>query len=99
MADRTAFFSMVADVGHDPAITSVLQEGAEIYRSDVERLVEKAKAEGQVREDLDTRLLALGVVGVVAQYANHHRAGRLRCDVDELAEFVGTWVVNALSGG
>ena len=99
MADRMSFFAVVADVGHDPELAPVLQEGAEIYTTDVERLVEKAKAEGQIREDLDTRLLALGVVGTVAQFANHQRTGRISMDPDALATFVGDWVVRALAAG
>jgi AcrR family transcriptional regulator len=100
MSEHTSFFSVVADAGRhagrDAAIATVLAEGAAIYTADVERLIDKAKADGQIPEDADSHLLALGVVGSVAQFAHHQRAGRVELDGDELAGFVGTWVVRAL---
>jgi AcrR family transcriptional regulator len=98
LAERTAFFAAVADVGRDAAIAAVLAEGFEVYTADVERLIDKAKADGSVAEDADSRLLALGVVGAVSWFANAQRTGRAERPVDELAGFVGAWVVNALRG-
>ena len=42
-------------------------------------------------------LLALGVVGTVGYYGHFHRTGRADLPVDELAAFVGRYVVWALA--
>ena len=44
-----------------------------------------------------TLLLALGVVGSVAYYGHFHRTRRADLPVDELAAFVGRYVVRALA--
>jgi len=45
----------------------------------------------------DARQLAVGVVGVVTSYGRARRTGRLRIEVDELADLVGRTVVRALA--
>ena len=99
MSEHGAFFAVVRDVGRDGAITPVLAESAEVYTGDIERLVEKAKADGQIAEDLDTHLLAVGVLSLVSTFANQRRLRQLDLDVDHLARFVGDFVVRALTGG
>jgi AcrR family transcriptional regulator len=98
MSEHMAYFGVIAEIGRDAALAPVLAEGTEIYIGDVERLIEKAKAEGQVPEDADSRLLAVGVSGSVSQFAHYQRTGRIAVPVDELAAFVGSWVVRALGG-
>ncbi len=98
MSEHTAFFAVVADVGRDAAIAPVLAEAAEIYTIDVERLIDKAKADGQIPEDADSRLLALGVLATVSQFAHYQRTGRVALDAETLGRFVGAWVVSALRG-
>ena len=39
----------------------------------------------------------LGVLGAVSSYSNAWRSGRVDMSAQELAEFVGDWVVRALS--
>jgi AcrR family transcriptional regulator len=97
MSDHMSFFALVADAGRDAAIAPVLAEGADIYSKDVEQLIEKAKADGQIPEDADTTLLALGVLATVSQFAHYQRTGRVQLPSDELAAFVGHWVVRALT--
>ena len=59
--------------------------------------MKEAQAAGQVPEDRDPQLLALGVVGAVAHFSHFHRSVRIDLDVDALARFVGEWVTAALA--
>jgi AcrR family transcriptional regulator len=97
MAEHHGFFAFLDAERSDEAIAAVLREGSEIYIGDVERLVLEAQRMGQIPEDADTRLLAVGVLGAVSHFAGFHRSGRLDLPVDRLAAFVGDWVVGALS--
>jgi len=63
----------------------------------VVRLVRDAQAQGLV-PDGDPRLYVVGVLGVVSSFSHALRNGSLEVDVDELAAFVGGWVMRALSG-
>ena len=47
--------------------------------------------------DEDPRLLAYGVVGTVGYYGHFHRTGRMPIGQDELAAFVGRFVVCSLA--
>ena len=38
------------------------------------------------------------MLGAVGHFSHFHRSGRITIDVDELATFVGQWVVQALAG-
>jgi AcrR family transcriptional regulator len=96
MAEHRAFFSLLEVEQHH--LDGVLREGREVHLSDTERLVKDAQAAGQVDDGLDPGLLALGVVGAVGYFSHFHRSGRAGGDVDELARFVGRWVVQALAG-
>jgi len=98
MSEHMAFFAVVRDVGKEGVIAPVLSESADVYTGDIERLVEKAKADGQIAEDLDTHLLAVGVLSLVSTFANQRRMRQLDLDVDGLAGFVGAFVVRALTG-
>ena len=42
-------------------------------------------------------LLAIGVLGAVSQFCHYQRTGRIELPIDELARFVGQWVVQALT--
>ncbi len=61
------------------------------------RLVREAQRAGLVPEDHDPTLLAIGVLGAVSQFSHYHRTGRVKLSIDELAEFVGQWTVQALA--
>ena len=57
----------------------------------------EAQAAGLVPDDHDPTLLAIGVLGAVAQFSHYHRTGRLAISIDELARFVGQWTIQALA--
>ena len=72
-------------------------ESGDVYVQDAARLVREAQAAGLVPDDHDARLLAIGVLGAVAQFSHYHRTGRLKLSIDELATFVGQWTIQALA--
>jgi AcrR family transcriptional regulator len=96
MAQHRAFFALLEVEQRSNSLAAVLREGTEIHAADTARLVKEAQAEGDIPEDRDAQLLALGVVGAVAHFSHFHRSGRIEMDVDELARFVGDWVTAAL---
>jgi AcrR family transcriptional regulator len=96
MAQHRAYFALLEVEQRSNSLAAVLREGTEIHASDTARLVKEAQAEGDIPEDRDAQLLALGVVGAVAHFSHFHRSGRIEMDVDELARFVGDWVTSAL---
>jgi hypothetical protein len=79
-------------------MSEVLQEGTDQHAADTARRIEAAQRSGLLPEDQDAMLLALGVVGAVGHFTHWHRSGRIVLDVDELAAFVGTWVIRAVAG-
>jgi AcrR family transcriptional regulator len=97
MAEHIAFFALLEMERNDEAVLPVLREGSEVYIADTTRLVAEAQHAGLVPDDHDARLLAIGVHGAVSHYSHFHRSGRIELPVDELAEFVGEWVVRALT--
>ena len=96
MAQHRAYFALLEVEQRSNSLAAVLREGTEIHVADTERLVKEAQAEGDIPEDRDPQLLALGVVGAVAHFSHFHRSGRIEMDVDDLARFVGDWVTAAL---
>jgi AcrR family transcriptional regulator len=96
MAQHRAYFALLEVEQRSNSLAAVLREGTEIHAADTARLVKEAQAEGDIPEDRDAQLLALGVVGAVAHFSHFHRSGRIEMDVDELARFVGDWVTSAL---
>jgi len=96
IAQHRAFFALLEVEQRSNSLPAVLREGTEIHAADTARLVKEAQAEGDIPEDRDAQLLALGVVGAVAHFSHFHRSGRIEMDVDDLARFVGDWVTAAL---
>jgi TetR/AcrR family transcriptional regulator, cholesterol catabolism regulator len=97
MADHAAYFALLDVERSDPEVADVLSEGAGVYLDDVRRLVEDGQRAGTIA-DAPSDLIAVGVLGTVSSFSNSYRNGRLSDDitVDDLAEFVRRWVVNAL---
>jgi AcrR family transcriptional regulator len=97
MAAHVRFFALleVERNGHD--LVAVLRESGDIYVRDAARVVEEAQADGLIPEDLDPNLLAIGMLGAVSQFCHYHRTGRIELPIDELARFVGQWVVQAVT--
>jgi len=96
MSDHARFFSLleVENVGHQ--FSDVLRKGTEVHVADVRTLVDEGIAAGQIRDE-DPRLLAAGVVGIVGLYGHFHRTGRTDMPVEELAGFVGRFIVSSLA--
>ena len=97
MADHAAYFALLDVERSDPEVADVLAEGAGVYLDDVRRLVEAGQRSGAIA-DAPADLVAVGVLGTVSSFSNSYRNGRLGEDitVDDLAEFVRRWVINAL---
>jgi AcrR family transcriptional regulator len=97
MAEHRSYFALLDVERADDEVASVLQDGSDVYANDVIRLVREAQALGLV-PDGDPRLFATGVLGAVSSFSHALRSGSLDLDVDELATFVGDWVMGALTG-
>jgi AcrR family transcriptional regulator len=97
MAEHRSYFALLDVERADDEVASVLQDGSDVYANDVIRLVREAQALGLV-PDGDPRLFATGVLGAVSSFSHALRSGSLDLDVDELATFVGDWVMRALTG-
>jgi AcrR family transcriptional regulator len=96
MAEHRSYFALLDVERADDQVASVLRDGSDVYADDVVKLVRDAQAQGLVA-DGDPRLYATGVLGAVSSFSHALRNGRLDVEVDELATFVGDWVVRALS--
>ena len=95
IAEHAHYFALVEVERADPAVTEALKSTNRVYRDDVIALIEEAQADGEVAPG-DPALLALGVLGAVSSFGSAFRNGQIRLDPDELARFVGRWVVGAL---
>jgi AcrR family transcriptional regulator len=98
MAEHRSFFALLEVEQRAAGMPALLREGTDLHVADTTRSIAAAQRVGQVPDDHDPELLALGVVGAVAHYSHWHRSGRLELDVDDLATFVGGWVLRALAG-
>lgn len=96
MADRAPFFALLEVENVNRAFADVLRVGTDIHTADTRRLIESGIGRGAIRDD-DPELLALGVVGSVGYYGHFHRSGRTTMPIDELAGFVGRFVVCSLA--
>ena len=94
MAEHAHFFSLLEVEG--PNFTDVLRRGTEQHLGDTRVLIEAGQADGTIRDE-DPALLAVGVVGAVGQYSHFHRTGRIALPLDELAAYVGRWVVHSVA--
>ena len=97
MAQHRSYFALLDVERADDKVASLLRDGSDVYASDVVKLVREAQERALVA-DGDPRLYATGVLGAVSSFSHALRNERLDVDVDELATFVGDWVVRALSG-
>lgn len=96
IAEHANYFALVEVERADPAIAEALRGTSRVYLDDVIALIGEAQVAGDI-PDRDPELLALGVLGAVSSYSHAHRAGHTRLSTDELATFVGDWVVGALT--
>ena len=98
MAEHRAFFALLEGERNDESIAAVLREGSEVYARDTMALIVEAQRTGLIPDDHDPGLLALGMLGAVSHYSLYLRSGRIDLGVDELARFVGDWVVRSVGG-
>src|SRR4029450_10560137 len=97
MAAHVRFFALLEVERNDQRVAAVLRESGDVYVHDAARLVPEAQSAGLVPDDHDPTLLAIGVLGAVAQFSHYHRTGRLPIPIAELARFVGQWTIPALA--
>lgn len=97
MAEHHTYFALLDVERADERLSGVMQEGSDVYATDVRRLIEAAQDEGLLA-DGDPSFSAVGVLGAVSSFSHAHRIGRLTMPIDELALLVGDWVVQALTG-
>jgi len=97
MAEHRSYFGLLDVERTDDEIAAVLRDGSDVYADDVVKLVREAQELGQL-QDGDPRLYATGVMGTVSSFSHALRHGRLDVPVDDMARFVGEWVVRALLG-
>jgi len=96
MAEHSSWFSLLDAGSGDDRLAPAVLDGSGVYRSDTENLIRLAQQSGGVPEDIDPRLAALGVLATVTSYGQYVRSGRVTVPIDELARFVGDWVVRAV---
>jgi AcrR family transcriptional regulator len=96
MSAHATYFALLETENREHRFSDLMSKGAEIYASDVMRLVREGMELGLIREE-DPVLLAHTVTGTVA-YASHlHRHGRVDADVSSVARFVGRSVVHLVA--
>ena len=96
MAINAPFFSLLEVENIDKRFVDVLRQGTDVHVADVAAHIREGIAKGLIRDD-DPVLLARGVVGIVGLYSHFHRTGRSTVPIDELAAFVGRFVVRSLA--
>jgi AcrR family transcriptional regulator len=96
MASHARLFSLIEVETASVQIDDVLRQGTEVHARDVSAIVAEGIEDGTIRDE-DPLLLAYGVVGAVGYYGHFQRTGRIAMDIDELAAFVGRFVVCSLA--
>jgi hypothetical protein len=96
MAQYSQFFALLEVENLDKQFADELRKGTEVHTHDVAAIIRRGIAEGTVRDE-DPEVAAHGVVGTVGYYGHFHRTGRVALGVDDLAAFVGRFVVCALA--
>jgi AcrR family transcriptional regulator len=97
MAEHAPYFALLDVERADDALAAVLKEGSDVYSGDVRRLIDAAQADGSLA-DGDPAFYVVGVLGAVSSFSHAHRMGRLQIPIDDLAQLVGDWVMQALTG-
>ena len=96
MAAHVRFFALLEVERNDQRVAAALRESSDVYIQDAARLVRQGQRAGLVPDEHDPTLLAIGMLGAVSQFSHHHRTGRIALSIDDLADFVGQWTVQAL---
>ena len=96
MDEHAHFFSLLEVENLEKQFADELRKVTEVHTADVAALVRLGIDDGTIRDE-DPVLLAYGVVGAVGYYGHFHRTGRFDLSAQELAPFVGRFVVCSLA--
>jgi AcrR family transcriptional regulator len=96
MSINAPFFALLEVESTDHRFVDVLRLGTDVHVDDVVVHIRDGIGKGLIRDD-DPVLMARGVVGIVGLYSHFHRTGRTDVPVDDLADFVGRFVVRSLA--
>lgn len=96
MATFSHFFALLEVENLEKTFADERRKGTEVHTADVAAIIREGIADGTIRPEVP-ELLAYGVVGTVGYYGHFHRTGRMPLPVDDLAAFVGRWVVCSLA--
>jgi AcrR family transcriptional regulator len=99
MAEHAAYFAVLElESSSNSESRAMALSGADVHRDDLLRLITLGQEQGVIRNDDDAEMLAMAVIGVVAQFSNAHRNRRRGAtDIDEVAAFVRRWVLRSLA--
>ena len=96
MASFANFFALLEVENLEKQFADELKKGTEVHTDDVAQILKQGIANGTIRDE-SPELLSYGVVGTVGYYGHFHRTGRMPIPVEELAAFVGRFVVCSLA--
>ena len=96
MGTHRRLYSMFDLESLDEDLTKVLREGSDVHALDTATHISEGIDHGLIRDE-DPMMLAWGVVGFVSSYSHLHRTGRIEAPIDEVAAFVGRFVVRSLA--
>lgn len=95
MTEHAQIYSLIRAEGVGRRSADLVSSGSDLHVRDTAQLLRAGAEAGIVRDD-DPVTLAFGVIGTVAYYTHIHRSGRLELTSDELAAFVGRFVIRAV---
>ncbi len=96
MASHAHLYALLQAEGPDQRISELLREGTQVHAADTATLIQRGITVGLVRDE-DPLLLAYGVLGSVTWFCHFHRTGRITEPADDLATFVGRYVVRSVA--
>ncbi len=96
MADHAHLYALLQAEGPDKRISELLRAGTLVHATDTATLIQQGIAAGLIRDE-DPMLLAYGVLGSVTWFCHFHRTGRITQSAEELATFVGRYVVRSVA--
>lgn len=96
MATYASFFALLEVENLDKQFADELRKGTAIHTRDIAVILRRGIADETIRDE-NVDLLAYGIVSMVGLYGHFHRTGRMPMPVEELAAFVGRFVVCSLA--
>jgi AcrR family transcriptional regulator len=96
MASYANFFALLEVENLGKQFADELRKGTAIHTRDIAVILRLGIADETIRDE-NVDLLAYGIVSMVGLYGHFHRTGRMPMPVEELASFVGRFVVCSLA--